>query len=113
MASSAIERLRESTKRAREKTNKVEQGIIRKATITATAAALGWGKRKSMPLEIGGVPTKLVIGALGTVGELVTKGAVQRFFGAAGDAALAIYAHESVQEGQFVAGVESVSGGNL
>lgn len=113
MASSAIERLKEGNKRAREKTNRVEQGIVRKATISLTGAALGYGKRKAMPTEVGGVPIKLLIGAAGTVGELVTKGAIQRFFGAAGDAALAIYSHEAVQEGSFVAGLEPVSGGDL
>jgi hypothetical protein len=113
MASSAIERLRESTKRAREKTSKVEQGIIRKATISLTGAALGYGRQRNMPVAIAGVPIKLVIGAVGTVGELMTKGATQRFFGAAGDAALAVYAHEAMQEGSFVAGAEEVSGDEL
>jgi hypothetical protein len=113
MASSAIERLRDSTKRAREKTNRVEQGIIRKATISLTGAALGYGKLKDMPQAVGGVPIKLAIGAVGTIGELVTKGAVQRFFGAASDAALAVYSHEAVQEQGFVAGLEPVSGGEV
>lgn len=110
---SAIERMRDATKRARDKSNKIEQGIVRKATVSLTGAALGWGKKKAWPTELGGVPIKLAIGAIGTIAELTTKGAVQRFFGAASDASLAIYSHEAVQEGSFVAGEEPVSGGDL
>lgn len=111
--STAIDRLRDANKRARDKSSRLEQGIVRKATISMTGAALGYGKNKGMPIELVGVPTKLALGAVTTIGELVTKGAMQRFFGAVSDASLAVYAHEAMQEGSFVAGIDPVGGGDI
>lgn len=110
MAGSALERLRESNQRARAKTTALEQNIVRKALISGTGAALGYASKKGVREELGGVPVKLGLAALGALGELLLKGAAQRAAGAVGDASLAIYSHEAMQEGTFVAGT---TGGNL
>lgn len=104
--STALDRLRDSNARQRAKTTALEQNIVRKATIGATGAALGYASKKGMREELGGVPIKLALSGVGALGELLLKGAAQRFAGAVGDASLAIYSHEAVQEGSFVAGSE-------
>lgn len=102
--SSAIERLQESAKRARLKTQVAEQGIVRKCTLAATGAGLGYAKKKGMAPDIGGVPTKLVIAGIGTVAEIMTRGAIARFCGAVADASIAVFSHEAVETGSWVAG---------
>ena len=104
--STAIQRLQDSAKRARLKTERAEQGIVRKCTLAATGAGLGYAKKKGMSHEVGGVPTKLVIAGLGTIGEIATKGAVSRFLGAVADGAIAVFAHEAVDTGSWVAGTD-------
>lgn len=111
--SNAIQRLQDAAKRARLKTQSAEQGIVRKCTLAATGAGLGFAKKKGMAPEVGGVPTKLVIAGLGTVAEIMTRGAVQRFVGAVADASIAVFAHEAVEAGSFVAGTTEVSGGAI
>jgi hypothetical protein len=113
MASEAIQRLQDAAKRARVKTAVAEQGVIRKVTIAGTGAGLGYWKKKGMPLEFLGVPSKLGLAGLATVVEIVAKGAVQRFAGAVSDAALAVYTHEAVEAGAVVAGETGVHGSEV
>jgi hypothetical protein len=106
MSAAAIERLQSANKRARAATQAIEQGIVRKATIVSTGLALGFAAKKGMRTEIANVPIKLGTGLGLAVVELFTKGAVQRFAAAVSDANLAIYSHEAVQTGSWVAGGE-------
>lgn len=110
---SAIEQFKHRAKIAREKTTRLEQGVVRKATIASTGAALAFADKKNMPVQVFGVPTKLAIAGAGIVGELMTRGATQRFIGAVTDATLAVYSYKGVESGSFVAGMEGVSGGDL
>lgn len=104
--SAAIDRLQATAARQRDKTRALEQNIVRKVVLSGTGAALGYASKKGVREEIGGVPIKLGLAAIGALGEIMLKGGAQRFAGAVGDASLVIYSHEAIQEGSFVAGGE-------
>ncbi len=104
--STAIDRLQAANSRAHQKTRAMEQNVVRKVVISGTGAALGYASKRGMREDVAGVPIKLAMAAVGALGEILLKGAPQRLSGAIGDASLAIYSHEAMQEGSFVAGGE-------
>lgn len=107
MAGTKIERARASAARAREKVQQVEHGLVRKSVIGVTGATLALGAKKNvLPVEVAGVPTKLGISLAATLVEAMSRGPVRRIAGAVADGTLAVYAHEAVQGGSFVAGYE-------
>lgn len=102
--SEALAHAKSINKNARAKAERAEQGIVRKAVVAGTGAAIAYAEKKGMPDEMLGVPSKLAVGVGLTLVEIFAKGAVQRIAGAVSDASLAVWSHEAVQEGSFVAG---------
>ncbi len=111
--STKIQSARAAAARARSKVQDMEHGLVRKSVIGVTGATLAMaGQREVLPVEVAGVPTKLGLALAATLVEAMSKGPVRRIAGAVGDASLAVYAHEAVQNESFVAGVAGDAGSN-
>lgn len=89
---------------AAKKVKDLERGFVRKGVIGLSGAGLALAEKKGMPLTAGGVPIKLAIGGLATLGELLTRGGMRNFCGAIADSNLAIYSYEGVKRGSYIAG---------
>lgn len=110
-ARAKIDSMQRSAQNARSKVRELEAGLVRKSVISITGATLALSSKKNvMPLEIGGVPTKLGLALGFTLVEAMSRGSMRRMAGAAGDACLAVYTHEAVQAGGFV-GEDDPGGG--
>lgn len=111
---SELARIKQHALNQRRKAQELEQGFMRKSMIALTAAAMGYAEKKGAPLAVMGVPLKLVIATGGSVGEAISRGPARRFLGAIGDTALAVYTHDAVKSGGFIAGDdETVGAGEL
>lgn len=82
----------------------IEAGLIRKATISLSAAGLGALKKHGVSNDIKGFPWKLALFTAATAGEALTDGMLQSVLGAVGDATMAVYVHDAVASGSLVAG---------
>lgn len=101
---------------ARSKAHEMEHAVLSKVTAYGTGAGLAYAERKGMPLAIGGVPSKLVLGFALAVAQLMTKGPTSRLLGNVSNAALATHGYNAVRTGAFIAGIDEVgddSGGEL
>lgn len=104
---SELARARAQITSARRRGEELESTVVRKAVISVTSAALGFGESKGMQLSYFGVPTKLGVATVGTVLELFVRDRTsRRFLGAVSDAALANYAYNASRTRAFIAGEE-------
>jgi hypothetical protein len=111
---SELARVKAHALNQRRKAQELEQGFMRKSMIALTAAATGYAEKKGAPVSVMGVPLKLVIATGASVGEAISKGPARRFLGAIADAELAIYTHDAIKTGGFIAGDDdSVGAGEL
>ncbi len=90
--------------RRRYQTKSLENTLIRKAAIVSTAALYGALNRMNVPVAIGGFPWKLGVVTLATLGEGLTKGAVQAASGGIADSTMAIYIERSISTDTLIAG---------
>lgn len=89
----------------RRRGTELETQIVRKAVITATAAATGFAESKGLAPGYFGVPTKLGLATVATLLQLIVRDkTANSFFGAFGDSQLANYAYEASKLGAFIAG---------
>lgn len=110
---SEIAKVKARAANARSKALEVEHAVTGKVVAYGTGAGLAYAEHKGLPLAIGGVPTKLVIGFAGAIGELMTKGATRRLLASVSTAALVAHGYNAVRSGAFIAGIDEVSGGEL
>lgn len=108
---SELARLKASIANARKKTDEIETILVRKAVITITAAATGFAETKGLGVSYFGVPTKLGLATLLSLGEAITRDAkLRRFMGAMGDTQLAAYTYAATKARAFIAGDGGVDG---
>lgn len=106
--SSLARRLEHTRRRARAAAETAERRMV----IAGSAAGIGFLEKKSfVPVSIAGIPTKLGLGILATLGEANTSGASRRMLGAIADASLAIYGYQAVKTASFIAGDDDDSVG--
>ena len=102
---SEIARLKATIAGARKRTDEIETILVRKAVISITAAATGFAETKGLGVSYLGVPTKLGLATLASLGEAVTRDPkLRRFIGAFGDAQLAAYTYAATKSRAFIAG---------
>src|SRR5205085_11988504 len=107
MAARELSRARAQIQSIRRKGAELETQFVRKAVITITAAAQGFAESKGLAPSYFGVPTKLGLSALGSLGQLMTRDATaSRFLGAFADAQLAAYTYAASKSHAFIAGEE-------
>jgi hypothetical protein len=105
MASSLAKRLEATKRRARVTAETAE----RRVAIALGSAGIGFlERRKTLPIELGGVPTKLGLGIAATLLEANATGATRRIAGAIADASFAIYGYQATKTQNFIAGEEYV-----
>jgi hypothetical protein len=103
--SGELARARAQIKTIRQRGQNVEHTIVRKAVITAVAAAQGYAESKGLEPAYFGVPTKLGLATLGSMVQLFTRDAsANRMIGAFADAQLAAYAYAASKAHAFIAG---------
>lgn len=108
--SSELSRTRATLQSIRNRGKDMEQTIVRKAVIVATSAATGFAESKGLAPAYFGVPTKLGLGALATLAQLLTRDrSTNRLLGAFSDAQLANYTYAASKSHAFIAG----EGGSL
>lgn len=94
----------------RRKGEEVEASLVRKAVIGGTAALTAFAENKGLEVEYFGVPTKVGLALLFSLGEAVSRDkTVRRLAGAMADAEIGAYSYASVKGGTFIAG----EGGNF
>jgi hypothetical protein len=108
--SNKLARAKASVQSARSKAHEMENAVVGKVVAYGTGSGIAYAERKGMPLAIGGMPTKLLLGLAGAVGELMTKGASRRFLANLSTAALATHGYNAVRTGSFVAGIDDADG---
>ena len=82
----------------------LEATMVRHAAVVGTAASLAAMNRMSVPVAIGGVPTKLALALVALVGEGVTRGRTQAALGGVANACMAVYIERSITTKSVVAG---------
>ena len=113
-----IQRVRAQAMGARKRVAEVEADFIRKTLMALTGGGYGLARRKGMRNNVAGVPLKLAVATVATVGQVMSRGSTRRAFGAIADASIACYSENAMAAGTFVAGIEDVgavddSGGEL
>jgi hypothetical protein len=103
-ARSRLEAALNRDKRAKVTMHRLESALVRKATITLTAAGFGAMTRHKVPNAVKGFPWKLGVWAGATLVEALTDGFVQQMAGAVGDTTLGVYTHDAVAQGTLIAG---------
>lgn len=102
---SELARAKAAVANARRRGDEVEALIVRKAVISGTGALQGFAEVKGLEIEYLGVPTKLGIGLLASVGEaLIRDKTLRRILGAVADAELGAYSYAAAKAQSFVAG---------
>jgi hypothetical protein len=102
---SEISRLKAQIQSSKRRGAEVETTIVRKAVISITAAGQGFAESKGLAVSYFGVPTKLGLATLATLGQLLVRDqTANRFMGAFGDAQLAAYMYEASKLRSFIAG---------
>lgn len=84
--------------------HRLESALVRKATLTLTAAGYGALTRHKVSNAVKGFPWKLGVWAGATILEALTDGFVQQISGAVGDGTLVVYTHDGVATGTLIAG---------
>jgi hypothetical protein len=82
----------------------MELGLVRKATVSLAAGAMGAMKKHGVANDIKGFPWKLGLWTLATGFELMGTGMLQAAAAGVSDSAMAIYVHDAVASGSLVAG---------
>lgn len=101
MASNLAKRLEATKRRARVTAETAERRIA----IALGSSAIGFLERNNtLPIEVGGIPTKLGLGILATLVEANTSGATRRLSGAVADASFAIYGYQATKTQNLIAG---------
>jgi hypothetical protein len=101
-ASAIVRRLEGARAKMRAQTDKVEHRFV----VSGSAAAMGWLEGAgTLPVEMFGVPTKLIIGIVGTIVEANSAGSVRRISGSVSDAAFAVYGYNVAKSKQLISGV--------
>lgn len=82
-----------------------ECALVRKATVSISAAGLGALKRHGVTDEVAGVPWKLPLWLLATLGEALSGSAtLTSFFAGVSDTTMAVYMANAIGNKTFVAG---------
>jgi hypothetical protein len=84
----------------------MELGLVRKASVSLAAGAMGALKKHGTPNDIKGFPWKLALWTVSTGFELMGKGMLQAVAAGVSDSSMAIYVHDAVASGSLVAGDE-------
>ena len=101
--SSLARRLEATRSRLKMQNDKVEHRFV----VSGSAAAMGWLEGSgTLPVELFGLPTKLLIGIAGTVVEANSSGSIRRISGSVSDAAFAIYGYNVAKQKKLIAGGE-------
>jgi len=107
---SELARAKATIANQRKRGDELEATVVRKAVITVTAATTAFAENKGMQAAYFGVPTKVGIAALASLGEALSRDkTTRRFLGAIADSELAAYSYAAVRAGTFIAG----DGGSL
>lgn len=105
---SEIQRLRSSAMGARKRVAEVEQDFIRKTLMALTGGGYGLARRKGLRNSVMGVPLKLGVATLATLGQVMSRGSSRRAFAAVADASIACYSENAMASGAFIAGIDEV-----
>jgi hypothetical protein len=84
----------------------MELGLVRKASVSLAAGAMGALKKHGTPNDIKGFPWKLLVWGAATGLEMMGRGMLQAAAAGVSDATMAIYVHDGVATGSLVAGDE-------
>ncbi len=93
-----------SSRNKSERARRTEQMLVRKGSLLGTSALYGTLNRLAVPIDIGGFPWKLGVGAVALLAEGMSKGTAQSIFGGVADSTLAIYVERSISTGTVIAG---------
>lgn len=99
-------RQRLANARRRMEQRNMEQTLVRKGTLLASAAGYGTLNRLGVPVSIGGFPWKIGVATLALLGEGLTKGNTQAVMAGLADSTLAIYVERSISTNTLIAGGE-------
>jgi hypothetical protein len=90
--------------RYRHEKHMIESGLVRKATVSLAAGAMGAMKKHGMANDIKGFPWKLAVWTVATAAEALSKGMVQSIAAGISDSTMAVYVHDAVATCSLVAG---------
>ena len=104
----ALARVRNSMKKAKEQKTEVEHQAVGKAVMATASFATGYLEQK-LPIEVVGIPTKLIAAGVGFLAAFMTKGFLSKAAEGFGDAEMVIYGYK--QGVQRQAGNQSLVAG--
>jgi len=111
---SAIENLkkeqRQKMARFRDKLSveQLENTLVRKTAVVATAGTYGTLNRLFVPNDVGGFPWKLAVLLMSQLGEGLSRGKLQAALGGIADSTMAVYIERSIANNTLISGQEVI-----